>query len=56
MRPTLRARCYAAGPSHFGENNLTGYIWLAILAVLLVYGVVIYHGLVNLKHAASHGV
>ena len=31
--------------------NMAGYIWLAILAALLVYGVVIYNGLVNLKHA-----
>src|SRR5690349_23834763 len=32
---------------------MTGLIWLGILAVLLVYGVVIYNGLVNLKHAVS---
>ena len=32
---------------------MAGYIWLAILAVLLVYGVVIYNGLVNLKHAVG---
>ena len=30
---------------------MAGYIWLAIHAALLVYGVVIYNGLVNLKHA-----
>jgi LemA protein len=32
---------------------MTGLIWLGILAVLLVYGVVIYNGLVNLKHAVA---
>ena len=32
---------------------MTGFIWLGILAVLLVYGVVIYNGLVNLKHAVA---
>jgi LemA protein len=32
---------------------MTGLILLGILAVLLVYGVVIYNGLVNLKHAVS---
>lgn len=32
---------------------MTGYIWLGVLAVLLTYGVVIYNGLVNLKHAVA---
>jgi LemA protein len=32
---------------------MTGFIWLGILAVLLVYGVIIYNGLVNLKHAVA---
>jgi LemA protein len=32
---------------------MTGYIWLGVLAVLLAYGVVIYNGLVNLKHAVA---
>jgi LemA protein len=32
---------------------MTGYIWLAILALLFAYGIVIYNGLVNLKHAVS---
>jgi LemA protein len=32
---------------------MTGFIWLGVLAVLLTYGVVIYNGLVNLKHAVS---
>jgi LemA protein len=32
---------------------MTGFILLGILAVLLVYGVVIYNGLVNLKHAVA---
>ena len=32
---------------------MTGLIWLGLVAVLLVYGVVIYNGLVSLKHAVS---
>jgi LemA protein len=32
---------------------MTGYVWLGVLAVLLAYGVVIYNGLVNLKHAVA---
>ena len=32
---------------------MTGLIWLGILAILAVYGVVIYNGLVNLKHAVA---
>ena len=32
---------------------MAGYIWLGIMAVLLVYGVVIYNGLVGLKHAVA---
>ena len=32
---------------------MAGYIWLGVLAVLLAYGVTIYNGLVNLKHAVS---
>ena len=29
------------------------YIWLGVIGVLLIYGIVIYNGLVNLKHAVS---
>jgi LemA protein len=32
---------------------MTGLVWLGILVVLGVYGVVIYNGLVNLKHAVA---
>ena len=32
---------------------MAGYIWLGIMAVLLMYGVVIYNGLVGLKHAVA---
>ena len=32
---------------------MTGLIWLGILVVLGVYGIVIYNGLVNLKHAVA---
>ena len=34
---------------------MTGLIWLGVLVVLAVYGVVIYNGLVNLKHAVEIG-
>jgi LemA protein len=32
---------------------MAGYIWLGILIVLIGYGIVLYNGLVNLKHAVS---
>jgi len=32
---------------------IMGYIWLVLIAVVLIYGVIIYNGLVNLKHAVS---
>ncbi|HUS25025.1 MAG TPA: LemA family protein [Candidatus Binatia bacterium] len=32
---------------------MAGYIWLGMLAVLFFYGVVIYNGLVGLKHAVA---
>ena len=33
--------------------SVSTYIWLGVLAVIAIYGIVIYNGLVNLKHAVS---
>jgi LemA protein len=36
-----------------GGKTMAGYIFLGIMAVLLTYGIVIYNGLVGLKHAVA---
>lgn len=36
-----------------GNRMIMGYIWLVLIAIVLIYGVIIYNGLVNLKHAVS---
>lgn len=36
-----------------GNRMIMGYIWLVLIAIVLIYGVIIYNGLVNLKHAVA---